>query len=387
MKTLYLDCFSGVSGDMMLGLLVDLGVDLGDIEEKLAKLPVEAYSLKPSRQQRTSIEGTRIDVVCQEQHHHRSWADIDRMLSQSPLVPEVSDLARRIFRRIGEAEAKIHGVALESVHFHEVGAIDSIVDIVGASAGLYLLGSPRVICSPLPMSRGMVKTAHGAFPLPAPATLEILRGCPVKDAASDRELVTPTGAAIIAEIARFAPLPDMTPERIGYGVGGWDLKDRPNLLRGILGHEAQSGQLESDQVTVLETHLDDSNPEWLGALGERLLAAGALDAAFGPLQMKKNRPGTRLTVVAPVDLGPALARLVLRESSAIGVRSYETSRFKLRRKQARINTALGEAEIKLLYEGEQLLRISPEHGSCLQLDRPPPARGLPHCRKGRGSSV
>jgi uncharacterized protein (TIGR00299 family) protein len=366
MKILYLDTFAGISGDMFLGLLVDLGIPPVELESGLKSLPLAGWRLECRRERRLGIEGTRVEVVCEEQHHHRTWATIDRMLADGTLALPARDLARRIFRRIGVAEAKVHGVPLETVHFHEVGALDSIVDIVGAAIGLHLLGVERVVCSPLPLSRGMVKTAHGAFPLPAPATVELLRDLPVTDAASDRELVTPTGAAIAAEIAGFGPLPAMTLERIGYGVGGWQLKDRPNLLRGLIGR-METGAGERDRVTVLETHLDDHNPEWLGHLMERLLGAGALDTAFSPLQMKKNRPGVRVTVISPPDRAEDLARVLLRESSAIGVRRYETERIKLRREEATVATALGEARVKCLFEGETLVRITPEYESCRRL--------------------
>lgn len=367
MRVLYLDPFAGLSGDMFLGLLVDLGVSLAAVEEELRKLPVSGWRIEARREQRTGIEGTRAAVTCTEQAHHRTWRDIDRMLAQSALLPTVRDLARRIFRRIGVAEAKVHGVDLEQVHFHEVGALDSIVDVTGAAAGLHLLRPDRVICAPLPLSRGMVQTAHGTFPLPAPATVEILKGFPVVDGASQVELVTPTGAAIAAEIASCGPLPAMTVTAVGYGVGERRLADRPNLLRGLLGERAEEPAGECDRVTVLETHLDDANPEWLGALLDLLLTAGALDAAYGPLQMKKNRPAVRVTVVAPPERAESLTRLLLRESSAIGVRRYETARRKLRREPRLVDTPLGQAQVKLLFDGEELVRITPEFESCRAL--------------------
>jgi len=274
-------------------------------------------------------------------------------------------VARRIFRRIGVAEAAVHGVPLEGVHFHEVGAVDSIVDIVGAAVGLDLLGAERIVCPPLPLSHGTISCAHGVYPLPAPATLEILKGLPVVSGHSDLELVTPTGAAIAAEIGEFAPLPNLTLERVGYGVGSRDLPDRPNLLRGILGRAASGG--ERDTVTLLETHLDDSTPEALGYLMERLLSEGALDVAFSPLQMKKNRPGVRLTAVAEPEDTDRLARLVLRESSAIGIRTSTCQRLKLRREAGTVQTELGEVQVKLLFEGATLLRIAPEYESCRAL--------------------
>jgi len=350
---------------MFLGLLVDLGVEAAAIEAEIAKLPVSGWQFVCRREKRTGIEGTRAEVTCQEQHHHRTWADIDGLLAESDLILPVRELSRRIFRRIGVAEAAVHGVPLETVHFHEVGALDSIVDVVGAAAGLHLLGVSEVVCSPLPLSRGMIETAHGIFPLPAPATVEILSGCPVADGGSDKELVTPTGAAIAAEIASFGPLPPMTMEKVGYGVGSRDLPDRPNLLRGILGET--SAAEETDRVAVLETHLDDANPEWMGALMDRLLAEGALDAGYAPLQMKKNRPGLRVTVVAPPERADQLCRLLLRESSAIGVRRHETRRIKLRRAEKEVATPLGPARVKLLYDGDELVRVTPEYDSCRKL--------------------
>ena len=374
MKTLYLDTFSGISGDMFLGLMIDLGVDPAAIEAELKKLPVSGWQLEYRREKRQGIEGTRLVVACAEEKHHRTWADIDRMLVECALLPAVKELARRIFHRIGVAEARVHGVPLEKVHFHEVGALDSIVDIVGAAAGLRLLGAREIVCSPLPLSRGMIATAHGAFPLPAPATVAILEGLPVTDGHSEFELVTPTGAAIAAEIAVFGPLPAMTLANVGYGVGGRQLPDRPNLLRGMLGKPAAT--TETDRVAVLETHLDDANPEWLGTLMERLMAAGAHDVGYGPLQMKKNRPGQRVTVIAPPELASSLASLLMRESSAIGVRCHETMRYKLRREKRNLATPLGEAKVKLLFDGDELIRITPEHDSCRELaqksDRPLP---------------
>jgi len=367
MSLLYLDTFSGISGDMMLGLLVDLGVDLNIIETELAKLPVSGYRLEQSSEKRHGIGGTRIKVLCEDNQPARSWTNIDTMLAESPLNDSVRSMARRIFRRLGDAEAHVHQVALDDVHFHEVGAVDAIVDIVGSAIGLQLLRVQEIVCAPLPLSNGMIRGSHGAMPLPAPATLQILQGQPIRNADSDRELVTPTGAAIAVEIAQFGVLPEMTIERIGYAVGGWELDDRPNLLRGIIGSKASAAGFESDTVTIIETHLDDSSPEWLGSLIDRLMTEGALDAAFTPLQMKKNRPGVHLTVVARPQEAERLAQMVLRESSAIGVRMHETRRLKLRREAATVQTNFGEAAVKLIYEGEKLLRITPEHASCQKL--------------------
>jgi uncharacterized protein (TIGR00299 family) protein len=367
MTTLYLDPFAGISGDMCLGLLVDLGLDPAALETDLRALPVDGWQLEIRPEQRHGLGGTRVEVRTMDTHAHRPWSEIDGMLAAASLPLPVRDRARRIFRHLGEAEARVHRVPIDEVHFHEVGAVDAIIDIVGTSIGLHRLAISEVICAPLPISHGLTRGSHGALPLPAPATLELLRGAPVRDAGSDRELVTPTGAAIAAGIARFGPMPAMTVEQVGYGVGGWDLADRPNLLRGILGCPGAVDGLEQDSVTIIETHIDDSLPEVLGTLLERLLAAGALDAAFTPRQMKKNRPGTTLTVVAPPVLADSLAKLVLRESSAIGVRLVDARRLKLRRELRTIDTPLGPAAVKLIFEGGTLLRVAPEHAACLAL--------------------
>jgi len=316
---------------------------------------------------RHNISGTRVEVLCEGHQPARTWSEIDTMLAASSLAEAVLARARSIFRRLGEAEAKVHQVTLNEVHFHEVGAVDAIVDIVGSAIGLHLLGIEEIVCSPLPLSHGMIRGSHGNMPLPAPATLQLLQGKPVRAADCNKELVTPTGAAIAVEVARFGNMPELTIQRIGYGVGGWELEDRPNLLRGIIGAEHAPAGFEQDTVTVIECHIDDSSPEWLGALLEKLLSAGALDAGLTPLQMKKHRPGVRLTVIARTHEAQPLAELILRESSVIGVRLYQTCRLKLRRQPASVQTKFGVAEVKLIYQGEQLLRITPEHDSCQQL--------------------
>ncbi|MCK4509787.1 MAG: nickel pincer cofactor biosynthesis protein LarC [Desulfuromonadales bacterium] len=367
MNILYLDAFSGISGDMMLGLLVDLGVPLKDIEADLSRLPVSGYRLTSKQEKRHGIGGTRVEVLCEGKQSARTWSDIDQMLTESSLPGQTRELARKIFRILGDAEARVHQINLEKVHFHEVGAVDAIVDIVGTAAGLTRLNLDRIVCSPLPLSSGLINASHGIVPLPAPATLEILRGCPVRAAGSTRELVTPTGAAIASAVAGFGQLPAMVPDQVGYGVGGWQLEDRPNLLRGVLGRSGATDGLEQDTAVVLETHIDDMSPELLGSLLEKLMNSGAWDAGFTPLQMKKNRPGVRVTVVTSPGRKERLARLLLRESTATGVRSYETSRLKLRREIHTVPSSLGKAQVKLAFEGETLLRITPEHASCAAL--------------------
>jgi len=366
MKILYLDTFSGISGDMFLGLCLHLGVRQQELEDQLSKLPISGYRIESGLEQRHGIQGWRAQVHCEETHHHRSWSNIDTMLKKSHLVEPVKQLSRQFFRKLGEAEARVHGIAIDEVHFHEVGAVDAIVDLVGAAICMDLLDIKKVYCSPLPLSRGMSECAHGKLPLPAPATLEILQGKPVIDSGSDRELVTPTGATIVSQVAEFGPLPAFPVGKTGYGVGGWQLEDRPNLLRGIL-YEETASSTENQKVQLLETHIDDSTPEHLGDLMERLLTAGALDAGFSPLQMKKNRPGTRLTVVCRPEQAAELASLILRESSALGVRSSLCDRYRLNRRQAEVATTFGKARVKLIFDGDEFLRLTPEYDDCREL--------------------
>ncbi|MBD1401510.1 nickel pincer cofactor biosynthesis protein LarC [Pelovirga terrestris] len=368
MKTLYLDTFSGISGDMFLGLLCDLGLDVEQLKAELAKLPVSDYQVNIKRERRHGIEGCRFSVNHQEDHHHRSWSHIDQMLAESHLSERSKELARRFFRRLGEAEAKVHGISIDEVHFHEVGAVDAIVDLTGAAIGIDLLGINKVFCSPLPLSRGIGQCAHGALPLPAPATVEILQGRPVYDSGCDKELVTPTGATLVRELAEFTPLPDRAVGRVGYGVGGWELADRPNLLRGIL-YAQEHQPTTSDAVELLESHIDDSTPEQLGDLLERLFEAGALDAAYVPLQMKKNRPGQLLKVVCQPAHSQTLATLIMHHSSAIGVRSQPCHRYRLQRHEVTIATTLGTAGVKLLFDHDQFLRLSAEYDDCRRLAR------------------
>ncbi len=368
MKTLYLDTFSGISGDMFLGLLCDLGLDVEQLKAELAKLPVSDYQLSVQRERRHGIEGCRFIVNHQEDHHHRSWSHIDRMLAESGLSERSKELSRRFFRRLGEAEAKIHGISIDEVHFHEVGAIDAIIDLTGAAIGIDLLAIDKVFCSPLPLSRGISHCAHGALPLPAPATLEILQGRPVYDSGCDKELVTPTGATIVRELAEFSNIPTLPLGRSGYGVGGWELSDRPNLLRGILYEQAQRTSA-ADEIVLLESHIDDSTPEQLGDLLERLFEAGALDAAYAPLQMKKNRPGQLLKVVGRKADGHLLATLIMHHSGAIGVRCQPCERYRLQRRQVTVETALGTARVKLLFDHDEFLRLSAEYDDCRHLAR------------------
>ena len=366
MKTLYLDTFSGISGDMFLGLLLDLGLPQLQLEQELSKLPISGYRIVNQREQRHGIDGCRVQVHCEETHHHRSWNTIDTMLAKSELDSAVKATARKFFLRLGKAEAKVHGIDIDLVHFHEVGAVDAIVDLVGAAIGLHLLEIDQLRCSPLPLSRGMSHCAHGALPLPAPATLEILQDKPVYDSNSDKELVTPTGATIVAELAEFGSFPTQTLGTTGYGVGGWKLEDRPNLLRGIIYEDTPTAPVD-DQIQLLESHIDDSTPEQLGNLLELLFSANVLDAGYVPLQMKKNRPGNLLKVVCRSAQASTIATLIMRESSAIGVRSTNCERYSLDRRSETVTTPLGNARVKLIFAGTEFLRLTPEYDDCRKL--------------------
>ncbi|HJV34388.1 nickel pincer cofactor biosynthesis protein LarC [Geomonas sp.] len=370
MKIAYFDCFAGIAGDMTVAALLELGLPLETLREELDKLPLSGYALDSSRASRHGVSGTSFKVtLLKEDQPHRHYSGIAAMIEASSLKPRVKELAQRIFRRLAEAEAAVHGVPLERVHFHEVGAIDSIVDIVGTAIGLDYLGIDKVYASALPFGRGFVQTAHGRLPVPAPATAHLLQGIPLAGDIGEGERVTPTGAAIVAALAEgFGAPPAMTAGQIGYGAGEKDFAELPNLLRVVLGEVAAAR--DEEEVLVIETHIDDMNPELFGFLMERLLQAGALDVAFSPLQMKKNRPATRLTVIARKPELDALSSLILSESTAIGLRYYPVRRITLAREVRERETSLGTVRVKVLEGG----RVTPEYDSCREIAL---ARSLP----------
>ncbi len=367
MTLLYIDAFSGASGDMILGALLDLGVPLAELEAELRKLGLAGWTLQVTRQARHGIHGTRVVVNpgYDHGHGHRTMADIGKLLQDAPLRPPVRALSLRIFQRLAEAEGRIHGAPPQSVTFHEVGAVDSIVDIVGAAAGLHLLAPGRIVCSHLPLGRGFVEGHHGVLPVPAPATLEILRGVPVSEGGADGELVTPTGAAILREVVdAFGPLPAMRVERIGYGAGHRDPAHRPNLLRLLLGDEEGLGNRED---WILEANIDDMNPEFCEHITERLLAEGALDVSWSPLVMKRGRPAVLLRVLVEASGLTAMATRVLQESTSIGVRFYPVRRQCLEREHAVVETAWGPVRIKVSSQDGVVRNALPEYQDCRQI--------------------
>ncbi|GFO68654.1 UPF0272 protein [Geomonas limicola] len=363
MKVIYFDCFAGIAGDMTVAALLELGLPLAVLREELAKLPFTGYTLESVPAERHGVSGTGFRVrLAEEDQPHRHYSAIARMIEEAPLKPGAKALAQKIFRRLAEAESQVHGVPLERVHFHEVGAVDSIVDIVGTAIGLDYLGVEKVYSSGLPFGRGFVWTAHGRLPVPAPATALLMKGIPLTADVGEGERVTPTGAAIVAALAEsFGPPPAMTVERLGYGAGEKEFAELPNLLRLVLGDLEETTR--AGEVLVLETQVDDMTPELLGFLMERLLEAGALDVSFTALQMKKNRPGTLVSVLAnPGDL-ERLSGLILAESSAIGLRYYPVQRITLERRVEERETSLGKLKVKLLGNG----RITPEFEECRRI--------------------
>ena len=407
MKTLYLDIFSGISGDMFLGAMVDLGVDFDALEAELKKLKLEGYTLSANRRQKCAIDGVKFDVHLADggegdhshshshdhshehshshdhehshEHSHgsddghghsRNFAQISEMIHKSTLSDWVKQKSVAVFQRVANAEGKIHGMPPFEVHFHEVGAVDSIVDIVGGCIALELLGKPRVRSGPVIEGTGFIMCAHGRFPIPAPATLNILaeRGVAITQCEEPNELITPTGAALVAEFAEdFGPMQNLTPEKVAFGLGTRDCETRPNVLRAVLGKETTStggNDWETDTISVLETNLDDISSEVLGDFVERALNAGALDVVHTPIQMKKNRPGVQLSVLCAEGDADKFSEMILRESSAFGVRRTLTERRKLQRETKTVSTPHGEVTVKLGLLNGEIVQVAPEYESC-----------------------
>ena len=371
MRMAYLDCFSGISGDMMLGALVGAGADLGELEETLRGLHLDGWSLKQgdgSREHR--VPGTDVEVVCGEDHVHRTFRDIRGMIEQSDLTDTVKQRSVEVFHRLAVAEGKVHGKDPEEVSFHEVGAVDSIVDIVGCVAGLERLGIERLSCSPLPLGGGTVRCRHGQIPIPAPATAELLVGVPTVPGEERRELVTPTGAALATTLATgFGPMPAMTVEAVGYGLGKVRGHGLPNALRLFVGSASVEGEVPQDVSLVLEANIDDMPGELFGPLLQQLLDAGAQDAYYTPVQMKKGRPGLLVTVLcAPVQRN-ALEAVLFHETTTIGVRRHRVWRSCLERSTRVVRTRLGEVRIKECTGLGGVLNRMPEFEDCHTLAR------------------
>jgi uncharacterized protein (TIGR00299 family) protein len=409
-RLVYFDCFSGISGDMVLGAFLDAGLPFEELKRALGSLAVPGYEITAARVLRAGVSATRFAVdekrvlaaasplhqthgqqthshdheshdhahVHQHEHshgheshghnghNHRTLPEIFRLIDGSALSSSGRDRAKALFQRLGEAEADVHQTPIDRVHLHEVGALDSIIDIVGAVFALEWAGADRIVCSPLNVGSGMVESAHGLFPVPAPATLKLLGDAPVYGGTVEKEMVTPTGALIATSYAAsFGPIPPLSIEQVGYGAGARDNPGTPNVLRILIGRTADASA--SDRVVMIECEIDDMNPQLFGSAMERLYAAGALEVFYVPVQMKKNRPGTLLTVMARPELKSALAEIVFRETTTLGLRFYEVDREVLQREIVRVDTPVGAIRFKLGSRAGRVVNAVPEFDDCLSI--------------------
>jgi uncharacterized protein (TIGR00299 family) protein len=386
-RVLYFDCFSGISGDMALGAMLDAGLPLEDLKHALGTLGLGDTHVHAERVLRAGVSATKFSVhehahghdrhshdrdhdhdhSHSDAHPHRSLPEIFTLIDSSALTPAGRARAKAMFQRLAEAEAAIHQMPVERVHLHEVGALDSIIDIVGIVYAIDWAGADTVVCSPLNVGGGMVQSAHGLFPVPAPATVRLLGDAPVYSGAVQKELVTPTGALIATTFATsFGPLPAMSVDRVGYGAGGRDDPSTPNVLRVLVGRAAEN-TTAAERVTVIECEIDDMNPQIFGVVMDQLNAAGALDVFYTPVQMKKNRPGTLLTVVAKPERKGDIADIIFRETTTIGLRHSEVARECLQRELVTVETPLGAVRFKVARRDGRVVNAAPEFEDCARL--------------------
>jgi uncharacterized protein (TIGR00299 family) protein len=366
MKTLYFDCFAGASGDMILGAMVAAGVDPNTLREQLSLLQVEGFKIDFETVNRSGLSATYARVETVHEHKHRHLRDIQRIIQDSGVSEAAKSLSLRIFSRLAEAEARVHNETIDKVHFHEVGALDSIVDVVGAAICFDLLKIDRYVCSPLHVGSGMIEMDHGRFPIPPPAVAELLRGVPFYSGDIKGELLTPTGAAIITTVCQeFGPIPQIKTEKTGYGAGTREYDDFPNVLRVLLGEtEAESDTGADERLWMIETNLDDMSPQIIGHVMDRVFELGALDCYFTPVQMKKNRPGVLLSVQCGPEEREAVMKLLFTETTTLGVRSYEVERRALRRSMVRVETQYGPIDVKVAHLNGQVVNEMPEFEQC-----------------------
>jgi len=366
-KIAYFDCIGGASGDMLMAALLDAGLPLETLQERLAALHLADFTLTTRRVSKNGFSATKADVNVVDDAPERHLAEITAIVDASELAPAIKTQANAIFRRMAEVEAGIHGTTVEHIHLHELGGVDTIVDVVACLVGLDALGIEKVVASPLPMGRGFIKGAHGQIPLPAPATVALLKGAPIIGSDIEKELVTPTGAALLSALAAgFGPIPPMTLAAVGYGAGGRDLPI-PNVVRLLIGEQAAPGRVGTESVVVLETNIDDLNPQVYDHVMARLFKAGALDVFLTPIQMKKNRPGILLRVICrPGDAGP-LTDIVLAETSTLGVRQQTMARVSLRREMNTVETPYGAVRVKIAALPDGTRRAAAEYDDCRRL--------------------
>lgn len=371
MKTLYFDCFAGASGDMILGAMIAAGVDPEALKTQLSLLGVEGYSINFETVTRSGISATYARVQTAHEHAHRHLSDILKIIYESRLSDGVKNRAARIFSRLAEAEARVHGEPVERVHFHEVGALDAIIDVVGASICFELLGIKRFVSSPINVGSGTVEIDHGRYPVPPPAVVELLKEVPFYSTATAGELLTPTGAAIITTVCgEFGPIPKLLLNHSGYGAGTREYEEFPNVLRVLVG-EDQAGADESliERLWMIETNMDDISPQVLGHVMERAFDLGALDCYFTPVQMKKNRPGVLMSILCRDRQREGLSELLFAETTTLGVRAYQVERKALERKVVRVQTQYGEIDVKVASLNGHIVKAMPEYEQCRQAAR------------------
>jgi hypothetical protein len=373
MKIAWFDCFSGISGDMCLGALVDAGVPLGALAKELKKIPVQGYTLKSDKVKRCGISATKVDVVIDKKHSgERRWNHIQQIVKESTLSPSIKKKGLSVFRSLFEAEAKVHGEPTGKIHLHELGAVDCIIDIFGTLIGLEILGIKEVYASPINLGSGTVRTSHGILPVPAPATAELLKGIPVYSSGDPFEKTTPTGAGLIRTLAHgFGSIPAFAPDTTGIGAGGKDPASMPNVLRIIIGDschapEQDTHDITQDTVLVVETNIDDMNPQIYEYASERLFDAGALDVWLTQIMMKKMRPAAKLSVICRRNELPIMTEIIFRETTSIGIRWYETARTIMEREIRNVETGCGTVGIKIARSGT-ITKATPEYEDCRRL--------------------
>jgi len=364
MKTLYFDCFAGASGNMILGALVALGVDEKELIEQIKMLDVVGFEIDFTTRDKSGISAIHADVRVPHEHAHRHLHTIEKIINDSRLADSVKKRAIKIFQKLAEAEAKIHGIDVQKVHFHEVGAMDAIIDVVGACIGFEMLGVEKFVCSKIHVGSGFAKMAHGKFPVPPPAVAELLQNAPIYSTEIEGELITPTGAAIIATVCdEFGSLPEMTVEKTAYGAGTRDYVDFPNALRLMIGVQSPKSEVQSPKdksLLLIETNLDDVSPEILGFVMEKAFETGAMDCWFTPIQMKKNRPATLISILCKPSEKEKFVNFLIDETPTLGVRIREVERTCLEREFSTVETKFGEIPVKIARFGEKIVNIKPE---------------------------
>ena len=369
MKVIYFDLIGGASGDMILAALIDAGMPAKKLEEMLDGLQLDEFELKTSSINKNGFQATKVDILVGKQPPERHLKEILEVIQNSSLPEAIQDRATKIFQKIGAVEAGIHNKPVDQIHLHELGGTDTIVDVTGALLALDYLGVSHIYASPIPLGSGFIKGAHGQIPLPAPATMGLLEGLPVRSTEIKAELITPTGAALLAELVEdFSPPPEMKVEAVGYGAGTRDLPI-PNLLRVMIGETAETGNQNREQLILLESNLDDLNPEIYPYVMESLFNAGALDVCLVPVQMKKNRPGTQIQVLVEVQKAEEMREILFQETSTLGIRQTQIDRYSLPRNIQEVSTSFGIVRIKVAGEGTKFQKASPEYEDCQKLAR------------------